>query len=57
MQGEPVHADILGVLDEADALSYEEDACELPDFLNVRKSRYSTGARPATFWYDRRGQN
>jgi hypothetical protein len=57
-QGEPVHGDILRVLDGVDALSYAEESCELPDFLNVRKAKKrSTGSKPATFWYDSRGQN
>jgi hypothetical protein len=53
-----VHGDILRVLDGVDALSYAEESCELPDFLNVRKAKKrSTGSKPATFWYDSRGQN
>ena len=57
-QGAPVHEEVLQVLEEADALSYEEEICELPDFLNVRRTKLEIGAKPKTFWYDdNRGQN
>ena len=61
-QGEPVHQDILQILDSVDALSYAEEACELPAFLNVRKNsqrRFTSWAidRPASLWYEGRGQN
>ena len=56
-QGEPVHTGILEILESVDALSYQEESCDLPDFLNIRKSKFSTGSRPATFWFNNRGQN
>jgi len=59
-QGSPVHKDILTTLKEVDALSYEEeeDECQLPDFLNVRRTKMDPSGRPKTLWYDgHRGQN
>jgi Inositol monophosphatase family len=56
-QGEPVHHDILETLEEVDALSYEEDICELPDFLNVKRTKLEPGQGPKSLWYQARGQN
>ena len=57
-QGDPVHSDILHILEEVDALGYMEEVCELPDFLNVKRTRLEYGAKPKTLWYDEnRGQN
>eukprot|EP01041_Mallomonas_annulata_P009836 gene9835-20454_t len=57
-QGSPVHDDILHTLSEVDAISYEEEECQLPDFLNVRRTKMDPSGKPKTFWYDEhRGQN
>ena len=57
--GEPVHSDVLRILDSVNALSYaEDDVCELPDFLNVRRYVLDPGAPAKSFWYqNNRGQN
>lgn len=55
-QGEPVHSDILTALASVDALVYEEEVCELPDFLNVQRAKLLPGQGPKTLWIER-GQN
>lgn len=56
-QGDGVHDEVLAVLEEVDALSYEEEVCELPDFLNVNRAKLLPGDKPKSFWYEPRGQN
>ena len=50
--GEPVHSDGLRILDSVNALSYaEDDVCELPDFLNVRRYVLDPGVPAKSLWY------
>jgi myo-inositol-1(or 4)-monophosphatase len=56
-QGGSVHGDVLETLATVNALSYEEESCELPDFLNVRRTKLDFLDAPKTRWYDSRGQN
>ena len=52
--GEPVHSEVLATLKSVDALVYEEEMCELPDFLNVNRAKFTGVAK--SLWIDR-GQN
>lgn len=56
-QGGNVHRDILSTLASVDALTYEEESCQLPDFLNLRRTKLEVDAPPKSYWYDSRGQN
>ena len=52
--GEPVHSEVLATLKSVNALVYEEEMCELPDFLNVNRAKFTGVAK--SVWIDR-GQN
>lgn len=56
-QGGNVHNEVLETLESVNALSYEEPSCELPDFLNLRRTKLDPFAPAKTKWYDARGQN
>jgi myo-inositol-1(or 4)-monophosphatase len=56
-QGGALHTDVLSTLASVDALSYEEESCELPDFLNLRRTKLDYNQSAKTRWYDSRGQN
>jgi myo-inositol-1(or 4)-monophosphatase len=56
-QGGNVHPDILSTLASVNALSYEEDSCDLPDFLNLKRTKLEPNAPAKTYWYNSRGQN
>lgn len=56
-QGGDLHAEVLSTLASVNALSYQEEQCELPDFLNLRRTKLDYLAPAKTRWYDSRGQN
>lgn len=56
-QGGSVHPAVLNTLASVNALSYDEEQCELPDFLNMRRTKLELNAPAKTYWYDARGQN
>jgi myo-inositol-1(or 4)-monophosphatase len=56
-QGGALHTDVLSTLASVNALSYEEESCELPDFLNLRRTKLDYNQSAKTRWYDARGQN